>query len=100
MSLYILRHQAAGYLHDFVFEGLPSKEQVKPIAAMLVRRHGAAHPKTGETWWLRAEPLATIAPGVIPEVASGQTSAGSDTGAAASPSFGVHGEGVVTPPEK
>jgi len=91
----LLRHQVAGYLHDFPFAEEPSAEQLKPIAELMARRHGTKHPKTGEPYWLRAETFSVLGATELPAVtmpgAGGANLAGLG-------SVGVQGEGTVTDP--
>jgi hypothetical protein len=61
-SIFFVRHQAAGVLHDFPFEQAPSGGQVAAIARALETLHGDAHPKTGEPYWLRVVEVPLLGP--------------------------------------
>ena len=52
-KIYFLRHQAAGLLAEYPFAEPPTEEQVNLFARVLRARHGDAHPKTREPYWLR-----------------------------------------------
>lgn len=96
MMIWLLRHQVAGYLHEYPFASEPAAAQVAPIAAMLARRHGTHHPKTNEAYWLRAEPFTVVGPTEIP--APPLPGLGLSNGGAAPPNA-VSATGTVHKPE-
>ncbi len=95
MMIWLLRHQVAGYLHEYPFAAEPTEAQIAPLAAMLERRHGLRHPKTGEAYWLRAEPFTLVQPTEVPRPplpGSGRANS------ADAPSNSVSAQGTVTDP--
>lgn len=94
-KVYLVRHQAAGLVHEFPFGQAPSKEQVDAVKAFCLRAHGPSHPKTpDESYWVRVEERDLLGPGdmpVLPEPPSLSTSAN----LAAAGDFSVTGEGTV-----
>ena len=52
MKIYFLRHQAAGIVHKYPFSSPPTDEQRAAVERECFQQHGAAHPKTGESYWM------------------------------------------------
>lgn len=50
-KIYFYRHQFAGILYHLPFSGKPSDEDLELMRALMLARHGAKHPKTGQTFW-------------------------------------------------
>jgi hypothetical protein len=63
MKCYMLRHQQAGILTDFVFAEVPTAEQLAPLLNDLRQRHGEGH-------WTRVHE-ATLVTTEIPVVSAG-----------------------------
>jgi len=93
-KIFIVRHQAAGLVHEFPFAESPSKEQIDAVASFCARSHGEVHGKTGESYWVRVEERELLSATDLPSVPSpGGVSTGN---AAASGEFTVSGEGAVS----
>ena len=68
MKIFYLRHQAAGILHEFPFSSPPTDDQLAPIQAMLLARHGLTHPKTKEAYWTMVVESEVIGANAMPSV--------------------------------
>jgi len=99
-SIFLVRHQAAGYVVEFPFASSPSAVQLAPVLAMLASRHGGAHKKTGEPFWHRVEEVPLVGPGEIPSVAVPEPSAGPAKASASADLAGLEmsGRGTVRNP--
>ena len=95
-KVYLVRHQAAGLLHEFPFACHPSGEQLAALAKLCFQLHGAQHPRTREPYWLRVEELSLLGGDFVPDVPDRSLSVAQSAGA---PRFEVSGTGHVTPPK-
>lgn len=92
-KVYLARHQAAGYLTDFVFTKPPSDKQMEAIKKLCFQRHGEKHPKTEEPYWITVEERALVGD-EVPDVPDRDLSTVSS---AVMPGAQVQAEGTVTP---
>ena len=51
-TIYFVRHQAAGVLHEYPFAAKPTQAQIDALGKLCFQSHGEAHPKTDEPYWL------------------------------------------------
>lgn len=97
-KIYLVRHQAAGLVHEFPFSQPPSEPQVDAVKAFCLQSHGFGHPKTpDEPYWVRVEErdlLGSLDLPVAPERTSGLS-----VNSAAAGEFSVSGSGTVTNPQ-
>lgn len=50
-KIYVIRHQALGFVHEFPFANFPTEKQVDAVMRVCaVRLSAAEHAKTGEYW--------------------------------------------------
>jgi hypothetical protein len=94
-KIYLVRHQANGFVHEFPFAQEPSAEQLDAIKKLCFQRCGAEHPKSQEPYWVRVEERAVLGPKDIPDVPDRALSTVSS--AAGMGEFTVAGAGTVTP---
>ena len=66
MSIYFVRHQAAGVVWEYPFGAEPTQAQVAAVEAICAARHGAVHPKTRARYWSRVEAVDVLDAGDIP----------------------------------
>lgn len=99
-QVYMLRHQAAGFIPQFVFANEPTEMQIAAVARMCEARHGIAHPKTEEPYWICAVPVDLVEGGAVPalEISPG-TSVSSGSALASVPGAEINGVGFVKNPE-
>lgn len=92
-SIYMVRHQAGGFLHEFLFEQEPTDEQLAPIYRLMKYRHGSEHPVLGGEMWLRVCKMDLIEGTTVPTVVLPSERSGPDGGEASA--FTIRGEGKV-----
>lgn len=61
-TLYFIRHQAAGILHEQFFVDPPQQAQIDAIVAQCESRHGKEHPKSGQPYWAKVIKIDTDKP--------------------------------------
>lgn len=96
-KIYMVRHQANGFVHEFPFAQEPSAEQLAAVEKLCFQRFGASHPKNGEAYWTRVEQREVLGPDDVPDVPDRSLSTANMLGVG---DFGVSGVGSVTPREK
>lgn len=96
-TIYFVRHQAAGVLHQFPFAQSPTPAQVDALGKLCFQAHGAAHPKSKEPYWLTVVEVPTLGAGDVPEVPERSLSVASEAGV---DKFEVSARGHVTLPKK
>lgn len=68
-SIYIVRHQANGFVHEFPFSSPPTDEQKAAIGRLCFQRHGFGHVKTpSEPYWLKVVEVPLLGPSDVPDV--------------------------------
>ena len=100
MNVYIIRHQAAGYIPEYIFAATPSQQQMAAVYAMCDQRYGLTHPKTQERYWIRwvAIPLQDASDLPMPGDQDTANFGGNAVGAAV-PGPVMSATGTVTNPE-
>lgn len=96
-TIRFVRHQAAGVLYDFPFADEPTAKQLDALTAFCELRHGKAHPKTGEPYWLRVVEVTVLGASDAPRVGPVGV-VGNDSAEATVPEFSVDGIGSVSNP--
>jgi len=93
-QVFMVRHQAAGILADYVFEQYPNELQLAAIKELSGRNHGSHHPKPPhEPYWLRVVAIDVLSPKDVPALPEPRgTSAGAELNIVS-----AHGVGTVTP---
>ena len=97
-SIFYVRHQAAGVLHDYPFAAPPTKEQRDALASICFRSHGETHPKSKKKYWLRVVEVPVL--GTSDEVKEPDLVPANMGGEAGAQQFEVSGTGTVTQPEE
>lgn len=95
-KIYLVRHQAAGFLHEFPFASAPTESQMAALAKLTFQRHGATHPKTKEPYWLRVDEFDVLGASDVPSVPDRALVVANVAGA---PEFDVKAEGHVKNPK-
>lgn len=68
-SIFYVRHQAAGVVHEFPFAASPNEAQLAAVAKLCFQRFGASHPKTpDEPYWVRVVEVPLLDASDVPEV--------------------------------
>ena len=103
MTVFFLRHQAAGIVHDHPFASRPTDAQIAPLRSLLEWRHGAAHPRTGQAYWMDVVAIEVHEDGAIPVVdipagAPGPRGRASAVGVGGFADLSAHGNGFVRNP--
>lgn len=52
-KVFFIRHQAAGLITKYAFANYPTQTQIDAVSRECFQQFGAAHPKTGETYFLQ-----------------------------------------------
>lgn len=93
--VYMIRHQAGGFLPEFIFAQEPNDEQLAPIRLLMAYRHGVEHPVLrGEEMWLRVYKMDLILGTAVPVVVLPNERAAAVDGGEAT-KFVASGEGHV-----
>jgi hypothetical protein len=96
-KVYMIRHQAHGYLPQLVFSEPPSAEQMSLVARYFASLHGTHHPKLETEYWTRIVEVPVFSSSdELPVKPQGE---GKENVAALRP-MTVSGEMHVTPPKK
>lgn len=66
-TIFFLRHQAGGVIHEYPFAESPTPGQREPIETLMALRHGTTA-QDGSTLWMIVVPVQVIEPGEVPEV--------------------------------
>jgi hypothetical protein len=93
-SVFYVRHQAAGVMHEFPFRSPPTEEQQAAIARLCFQRCGGTHPKTNEPYWVRIVEIPLLSAADVPEVPERSLSVATTAGVG---EFVVAARGEVTP---
>lgn len=91
MKLYLIRHQAAGIIHDFPFDHAPSATEITPILARCQAQHGDKHPKSKKTYWAK---VVCVEDGVTMTVACAHGGKAEDVDARASGECPIRAAGL------
>lgn len=91
--IYMVRHQIAGFLHEFIFAQEPSDEQLAPIRRLMASRHGVEF--RGEEIWMRVYKMDVIDDGAVPDVALPRPAPDSTGNGGAIPAMTITGTGIV-----
>lgn len=67
-KVYFLRHQVGGIQFEHPFAQPPTDAQFSAVARKCFLSHGAAHPKTEESYWLRVYEMDVLGPDDVIEV--------------------------------
>jgi len=99
-KVYLLRHQAHGYVTEFPFANPPSEEQTEAVRRFCFQLHGFGHPKTPtEPYYLKLVELDCLGPNDVPEVPERALSLSKENVAnSAAPT--ASGVGTVTNPKE
>lgn len=93
-SVFYVRHQAAGVVHEYPFANSPSEAQIAAVGTLCFQRWGANHPKSNEAYWLRVVEVPLLGARDVPEVPDRALSVASAAGVG---EFVVDAKGEVTP---
>lgn len=97
-KVYIVRHQAAGYLATQPFSEPPTDEQVEALRRQCHQSFGASHSKTpGEPYWMKVVEFDLLDKSSVIDVPERSLSLANEAGVG---EFGVSGVGTVTNPPK
>ena len=97
-TIWVVRHQAEGFLVDHMFTEEPSSEQLEPLHKLMTARHGAKHPKSGKNYFFMVVQKQVFEPGEIPEVKVASSSVSREQRASLA-GISVSAEGFVTNPK-
>jgi hypothetical protein len=66
MKIYMLRHQAGGFIPEFIFAAPPTDQQFGAVKRLCEIRYGTHHGKTKEEHWLRIIEIPVRGPEDLP----------------------------------
>lgn len=97
-SVFFVRHQAAGVVHEYPFAETPNAEQMAAVGKLCFQRFGFGHVKTpDEPYWLRVVEVELLDTRTLPVVPDRSLSVVSEAG---TPKFNVSAAGTVTPKDE
>jgi hypothetical protein len=67
-SIFIVRHQAYGFVHEYPFAKEPTAEQLAAVERLCLQSCGVNHPKTGEKHWVKVVEVPLLGAKDVPEV--------------------------------
>jgi hypothetical protein len=67
-SIYIVRHQGYGFVHEYPFAKEPTAQQLAAVERFCMQSRGVVHPKTGEKHWVKVVEVPLLGPSDVPDV--------------------------------